>query len=171
MVVVVDRRALTQEFRVDAYAEILSGLPARGVLQYGHDNALHRTGQQGAADDHNLVSFTTGELLADLLHDAADVSQIETAVGLPRRADTHHPDVALCDCRGMVGARDQAARRDRRSDQLLKPRLHDRALALTQEIDLDGIRIDTDHTVPVPREAGRRNHPDVAQSEHSNFHS
>lgn len=116
MIVVADRRTLAQEFRVDAYAEILSGLSARGLLQYGNDGALHRTGQQRTADDHNSIAVTLGELLADLLHDATDVGQIQAAVGLSGRADTHHQNITLCDCRGIVGTREQPASGDRRSD-------------------------------------------------------
>jgi len=59
---------------------------------------------------------------------------------------------------------------DRRSNQLLEPWLDDRALALLQESDLDGIGIDTADVVSIPDEAGCRDDPDVAQPKHGNLH-
>jgi len=106
----------------------------------------------------------------DLLHDAADEAQIETAVRLSRSAHAYHEHVTLCDRRGRIGARGEPPGSGRRSDQLIESRLHDRALALPQEADLYCIGIDAEHLVPIPDEAGCRDHPDVAEPKYGNLH-
>src|SRR5215475_10293458 len=133
MIVIGDCRAFAQEFRIDAYTEILTGLAMRGLLQYRNHDALHRAGEQGAADDDHLVSGSDCELLADLLCYAANRAEVEAAVRLSRSAHAYHEDVTLCDRRGRIGARFQPPGGRRRGDQRIEPGLHDRALALSEK--------------------------------------
>lgn len=81
-------------------AEVDTGAFAGVFLEDRNHDIVHGAWKDGAAYDHGVPCGFVLECLPDLLADAADVTEVEIAVGLAGRADTHKGQFRLTDCLG-----------------------------------------------------------------------
>ena len=87
------------------------------------------------------------ERRANLFTNARDVSEVEAAVWLARRADAYERDVGRFHGFHRIGGRAQFARLHDVVDELVHLRLDDRALAVVDDADFGGIDVDADDVV------------------------
>ena len=170
VVVVENRRAFAQEFRVVADAEIHARRLAGTTLERRDHRMTHGSRQHGAAHDDDVKGVFRRERAADFLAHAADVSEIEAAVRLAGR--THADDGKLRTgdrlpgvCRGaeqviLHGFADDAV------DVLF----NDRRTPIVDEPHLGFVRIHTDDAMPVAGKTPRRHAAYVAKTEDADQH-
>src|SRR5882672_7105630 len=171
MVVVVDRRALAQEFGVDADAEVATGTLSGCRFKRRKHDAFHGARQHRAAHHDDLVGVAARERGADLFAGAAHIGQIEAAVRVAGRADAYEHQIRTRDGGIGIGDGSEMSGGHACGHQLLEAWLYDRALALVHETCLHVVGIDADDLMAVAREAPRRDDPDVPHPENRNPHS
>ena len=165
-----DRGSFAQELGIDRHTEILAVLLSRGPLQRRDDDAVGRAGQHGAANDDDVVGGFVFEHLADLLADAFQVGEVETAVLPAWRADADQRQVGRVNGVLGVGRGTQSSICGGLANQLVETLLDDRASSFVQARDLVGIDVHADNRMTVSRKRSRRNTADVPKSKHRNLH-
>src|SRR4029079_19489078 len=87
-IIVLYRRAFSQEFRIHAYAEVRSSLFSRMLLENWNDYILDGSRQNRAPNAHDVVGRVCTKELADLRGRASHGVQTEAPLLVARRADT-----------------------------------------------------------------------------------
>src|ERR1700722_494572 len=90
--------------------------------------------------------------------------QIQAAVCLAGSSHAYEHEFSVRDCCRVIGVGTQATGGNCGGDQGLKTGLNDWALAITEEGNLDRVRVDADDRVTVARQAGNRNRAYIAQA-------
>src|SRR5262249_55374047 len=170
VVEVVDRGAFAQEFRIDGHAEVTPRAFPRIDLEGGNDCAGDRPRQHRAANGHNVIAALDFERRADLLADALDITQVETAVVIAGGADAHQREIGSRDRGGDTRRRPEPSIFTGGGDKIPPPRFDDGAAAAADDPPLQGIRINADPLMPRLGKACRRNTADVTQTEYAQFH-
>src|SRR5882724_3627881 len=107
---------------------------------------------------------------ADAFADSLHVGEIQAAVGITWRADTHKGNVRRADCLQRVRSCVQSFRRDHFADQVTHSSFNNRAIAAVDNFHFGGIDIHTRNLVPFLRKARGRNTPDITQSKDTYSH-
>ena len=170
MVVIVDRRAFTQELRIDADAEIGPGLLARTSFQRRNDDFAHRAGQHRAAEDKHRRMFLVAQDLADLFAGTPDIFHVEAAIRQAGCANTDEQQVGIGNGCGGIGRRTKPSGIDLFLDDRADTIFNDRTLAGIDDVDFGLFRVDPDHFMPFLGETGSRHSPYIAKTENADFH-
>ncbi|MCY1519199.1 hypothetical protein D9M68_539460 [compost metagenome] len=169
-VVVLDRGAFAEEFRVGADAEVSAGLLPGAVLDQRDDHVLHRARQHRAAYHHGVAAGLLADGVADLAAYRLDVAEVEVAVLLARRADADERHVAVHHRLAEVGGAGQAAAADALLQEFFQARFDDGGLALVDQVDLGGGNIHADNFMTTRRQATGTYSADIAEPKDADTH-
>src|SRR5262249_33813807 len=139
-------------------------------LEGGNDCAGDRPRQHRAANGHNVIAALDFERRADLLADALDITQVETAVVIAGGADAHQREIGFRDRGGDIRRRPEPSIFNGGRDQILHARVHDGPAAPAYALPLQGIKTNANPLMPRLGKACRRNTADVTQTEYAQFH-
>ena len=164
IVEIVDGTSLAEELGNHADAEILSRLLAGMLFEERDHRLLDRPRENRAPDGDDIVIRFPLQNIPDVLRDPLHIFQVDAAVGSTGGADAHQgklrfPDRALRVVRGG-----QSASPDDFLEDFLQSFLDDGRMAAVHHVDFRPARVDADHMVPHPGEAGTRYGTDVPQA-------
>ncbi|MNM89783.1 hypothetical protein D3C81_1020200 [compost metagenome] len=170
LVVVLDRGAFTQEFRVDRDAEVDAGFLARAVFEDRDHHVLHGTRQHGAADHDGVAARGVTQHVADFAAHRLDVLKAQVAVLLAGCTDADHRHIAGADGLGEVGGAAQAAIGDALLQQCFQARFDDGRLALVDQVDLGAGHVHTNHFMASRRQAACTDCTYITQTKDADTH-
>ncbi len=136
MIVVSNRGAFAQEFRVDGYAEINAGLLTRAIFENRDDDVCDGARQHGAANHDGVAGGLVTQNKTDLAAHGLDVVQFQIAVLLARRTNANHRHVGVTDRFGEVGRTAQFAGIDTLGQKFAQTRFNDWRFAGVDHVDL-----------------------------------
>nr|GEX25324.1 hypothetical protein [Tanacetum cinerariifolium] len=171
VIVVGDRGAFTQEFRVYRDAEVNAGFLARAVFKDRDNHVGNGAWQNGAANDDGVTGSLVTQHEADFAADRFNEVQLQIAVLFARGADADHRQVSSANRFGEVGGAAQFAGLDTGLQQLAQTRLNDWRLAVVDQIDLGSGDVHTHNIMTTRREATSADSADIAQTKDADTHS
>ena len=163
---IVECGPFAEKLRVDGDAEAVPELLAGGSLQRRDDHIVGRSWQDGTAHDHHVMAVFLADCLADLLADALELRQVETAVATARRADANQREVSGRHGLDRIDRRAQRAGGGGAADDFVESLLDDRAAARVDAGRLVGIGIHANDRVALRRQCCCRHAPHVPESKH-----
>src|SRR5204863_7066603 len=131
---------------------------------------VRRPGEHGAAHDDHVIMIRLAKRGADLLADALEIREIETAVAAARCADAKQRDVGRSHGFCAIGRRAQPPFGHIRRQQLAEAWFDDRAVAAIDRLDLFAVHVDADYFMSIRGERCGGNASYVAQSEYRDSH-
>ena len=167
---VLDRRSFTQELRIHRHAEALAVLLARSGFQCRNHRGMRRPREHGAADDDHVVGVLVLEDMADFLADASQVRQVEAAVLPAWRPDAQQRQVGRAHRILGAGGCAQAPRRHSPLQQLLEPRLDDRAAPGVDRRHFFREDVHAHYFMPIVGERCRGHATDIPETKNGNLH-
>lgn len=128
---------------------------------------MHRTRQDGAANDDGVPRTFTLQCLADLLADPSYISQVEIAVRLARCTHANEGQFRLADRFDWIAGSAQPAGLGSGRDDLADIGFNDGRLSTVDQIDFGGEWIHTNDFMSIIGETSRRDRSDITQSENA----
>ena len=157
--------ALAQELRVDTDAEVDPDALAGSAFQHGDQHLLARTGDHGAAKDHDVPAVLRCERGADLVARPFQIPRGQAAARCRRCAHTDDRDVRAQHRRRRIVRDRQPSAVTMLGRELADPLLDHRCDALAEEVGLLWIDVDADDRVSPGREARGGDTSHVAETE------
>src|SRR3954468_13624483 len=111
------------------------------------------------------------ERMSDLFGSALHVPKVEASVRLARRADADQRNRAVAYGRGYIARCRQAAGLHHAAGQWVDPILHDRGVAVGDELHLREVHIDANDVESLIREAGGGHASDIPEAEYADGYS
>ncbi len=170
MVIVVDGGSFTQEFGVDADAEVHAGLFAGAGFQRRDDLRAHGARQHRAAHHDHMEGALVAQRGADFLAYLAYMAHIEIAVDLGRRADAYERNARIENGFPRIARCPQQSCADRVGNHVADVFLDDGRDALIDQVNLGRVGIDADDGVAVGSEAAGGNGADITQAKNAYLH-
>ena len=170
VVIILDRRAFPQEFRVHTHTEINAGAFPGRFLQSRDDHLTNRSGQHRATHRYQVPVTLVLQGITDIATHFLDKLQIKIAIWLAGRAHADHRQLTLLNRDVPVGNAVDESVLAPAPEQLLQPRLHNGRPAAVDQINFDGRHIHTDHVMPPLGQTGGTHRPDITQTKNTDSH-
>src|SRR5450830_1163432 len=169
-VVVLDRGAFAQEFRVHRDTEVDAGLFPRAVFEDRDHHVFHGARQHGAADHDGVAGGLVTQDKTDFAAHRFDVVEFQVTVLLARCTDAEHRQVGGANRFGEVGGATQSAGGNALGQQGFQAGFDNRRFAVVDQVDLVLGNIDAHHIMAPCRQATGADCTDVTQTEYANAH-